>query len=458
MNKLLGQITLESCTKLLAYCQYYSIPYLSGRGLPASHLQRLTHWIGLPNMKIQSVRQHRFLAAHLVLMQAASLLQHDNNLWFCTPFVEHWIEQTPLEQYQSLISAIDRCWKTIVEQENLTDCFDSAYSTFVRQSLERQQNTDEKRVLSYAAWEKMSDVEWQLTIPSRLPTSVLFHLLQLGDWNPQESLRISAISIAKARQHGYGINFIEPLLTEATQQVLTPTQQAQLLDWYLAAKNYQIQALYLLSTAQPGQLGEIMSNRRLARQIHEQISPRHAIISSSLITPLARWLVKQNKHLQAPILEDGEIKNKLHPSTFNWLGLKLLIDLKELLAIPFPAPNSLLDEAAGALTPEEQTDLAYMAQQIIHELKQAIRGKDAFFPTQEAISHEVIEQVSQAIETESALLIAYQALGEVKPCKRQIQPLRLESRGNLYYLYAYCYRAETNLIFRLDRITSLEIV
>ena len=456
MNQLSGHITLESVVKLLTYFQYYTIPYLSGRGLPAPHLQRLTRWLGAPDNKLQTIQRHRFLAAHLILTQAAGLLQHDNIQWFCTPFVEQWLQKTTVAQFQPLIEAIDRCyWKTVVERENLSACFDGAYSTFVRQSLKRHQNAKENQEVHYASWERIADAEWQLTLPSGLPPERLFHLLQLGEWNPDEPLRISAMSIAKARQHGYGINFIEHLLSEATQQALTQSQQAHLLNWYLAADHYQIQAAYLLSTAQPDQLAEIITNRRLARRIHEQIAPRQAIVSSALITPLARWLAKQNKHLQAPNLENSAIEKEGDASSYHWLGLKLLIDLKDLLALPIPAPHGLLDEAAAALSLEEQTELAFMAQHIIQELKQAFRGKDAFFPAQEAVSQAVVEQVSQAVEKESALTISYQALGEVKPSLRKIQPLRLENRGNLYYLNAYCYRAETNLTFRLDRIQEI---
>ena len=457
MTTFLGHITLDSITKVLAYCHNYTIPYLSGRGLPAPHLQRLALWLNLPDDKLQTIRQHRFLAAHMILVQAADLLRHDNNLWFCSPFVEQWLQQEPFAQCQTFIEAIDRCsWKMVMERENLTACFDEAYSTFIRQSLARQQDAEGKPSDCFASWVSLSDVVWQLALPPALPPEWLFHLLQLGEWNPQEPLCISAITIAQARQHGYGINFIEQILSKVIPQGLTLSQQSQLLEWYLAAEQYQIQAAYLLSTAQPGQLAEIMANRRLARKIHRQISPRYALVSPALVTPLKRWLAKQDKYLQAPQVEEGEFNLEWESSAFNWLGLKLLIDLKELLALPMPAPHGLLDEVTAVLSPEEQTELSFTAHHIMGELKQAIRGKDAFFPAREAMPQRFSDQISQAIELESVLIIEYQALGEFKPSRRQIQPLRLENRGNLNYLFAYCYRAETNLTFRLDRITHLD--
>lgn len=458
VNHLSGHLTLETCTQVLAYSHYYTIPYLSCRGLPARHLQRLALWLGLPDDKLQTIRHHRFLAAHLVLLQATGLLQHETNQWFCSLFVEQWLQKTPFAQYQTLIEAIDRCsWETVAERENLSACFDDAYSTFVRQSLENQQRTQSSQEGGHAIWKSITDEEWQLALPAGLPPKTLFHLLQLGEWDPQEPLRISALTVAKTRQKGYGINYIEHLLTEATQQNLPQPQQAQLVNWYMAAEHYQIQAAYLLSTAQPEQLAKIMANGRLNRKIHEQISSRHAIVSPALITPLARWLAKQNKYLQAPNLEADIMKPDWDASAFTWLGLKLLIDLRELLTLPFPAPFGLLDEMAATLTPEEQTELRCMAHDVIQELRQALRGKDAFLPAQKTVSQEMLDQISQAIEQGAPLMITYQALGEIKPSMRHIQPLRLESRANLYYLYAYCYRAETNLTFRLDRVSQLAI-
>ncbi|MBK7180896.1 MAG: WYL domain-containing protein, partial [Chloroflexi bacterium] len=68
-----------------------------------------------------------------------------------------------------------------------------------------------------------------------------------------------------------------------------------------------------------------------------------------------------------------------------------------------------------------------------------------------------IDLVQQALRQERSLQINYQPLGSSQPSWREVQPLRLEQRGALYYLYAYCLRAETNLTFRLDRIHDIAL-
>jgi hypothetical protein len=283
-----------------------------------------------------------------------------------------------------------------------------------------------------------------------------FYLLQIGEWDLQQTVCLTPLTIAQAKQRGYGPNFIEHQLVEATQQLLSSAQREQLLTWYLAADNYEVQAVYLFSSAQPDQLADIMKIQRLSRHIHQQISPRHAIVSPRLIQPLQRWLAKQNKFLQAPPLQNEATGNTRQDSAYTWLGLKLLVALKAFLALPIPSPHSLLDEVSAAISPEEQTELGFMVENVMQELKLAIRGKDIFLPALTAVPPQVLEKIQQAITAESALTIAYQALGDMKASFRRIQPMRLAQRGSLYYLYAYCYRTETNLTFRLDRIQQIE--
>ncbi|MCP4358117.1 MAG: WYL domain-containing protein, partial [Chloroflexi bacterium] len=59
------------------------------------------------------------------------------------------------------------------------------------------------------------------------------------------------------------------------------------------------------------------------------------------------------------------------------------------------------------------------------------------------------------IQKQTPLTLNYQALHAPTPKQHIVEPLRLEQRGDLFYLYAYSYRAEANLTFRLDRLTAI---
>jgi predicted DNA-binding transcriptional regulator YafY len=68
---------------------------------------------------------------------------------------------------------------------------------------------------------------------------------------------------------------------------------------------------------------------------------------------------------------------------------------------------------------------------------------------------QTLVQLETAIADQAALLIEYQSLGDYQPQYRRIQPYRLEQKDKLHYLYAYCYRAEADLTFRVDRISVI---
>lgn len=454
MHHLLGHITLNSITILLAYFHHYTLSYLSSRGLQARHLQRLSYWVQIPKQTMKTLRQHKFLMAHIVLMQAAELLEHDGHQWCCSLFVERWLQMSSTDQYQLLIDAIDDgSWDAILQKERWTTHFDGAYSSFVKQSLKRQQVSETLDIVEPAIWEEITQDRWLLWLPKNLSPERLFHLLQLGEWEPNQPLHMTSLTIAQAKQRGYTLAFIEQQLSEATHQPLSTLQKESLHNWYAEADDYHLQAVYLLHTKRPSQLSAIMTNRRLSACIYEQISPRHAIVSSAIKKPLQKWLQKQNKLLTS--YHDKSEALMWPAPAYSWLSLKLLIELKALLSLSIPAPYNLLSEIAGLLTETQQTELAFMAEDIIEELKQALKGKDAFLPAPYPVPDVTIAQVEQAIASETVMGITYQALGEQTPSHRRIQPVRLEKRGNLYYLFAYCYRAEANRTFRLDRITDM---
>jgi proteasome accessory factor C len=85
-----------------------------------------------------------------------------------------------------------------------------------------------------------------------------------------------------------------------------------------------------------------------------------------------------------------------------------------------------------------------------------VTGMLFFQPEKEQIQSFYIAAVRRALVEERPLSIAYQAFSDSEPHRRLVEPLRLEERGQSYYLYAYCYRAEADRVFRLDRLHECE--
>src|SRR5690606_26164255 len=104
------------------------------------------------------------------------------------------------------------------------------------------------------------------------------------------------------------------------------------------------------------------------------------------------------------------------------------------------------------LTEEQLTELEGLAKQIVDGVRQAIRGRDAFFPAEEPADPEILTCLQEAIAEEQDVEITYQSLVDKQPYPRRVSPLWLEEKGELLYLHAYCHLAEAERVYRLDRI------
>jgi hypothetical protein len=281
-------------------------------------------------------------------------------------------------------------------------------------------------------------------------------MLQLGHWSPGQALRCTPVTLAEATERGYSFSIVEGLLAAATGAPLPAEKRRQLVEWTSRQGTYRLRPVYLLSTKQPQQLAAVAADGRLRRHFQAQIAPRHAIVAPALIAPLGRWLAQRGFLLAAPPMTAESAGDP--DAVYTWLGLRLLTGLAGLVELPFRPPYSSLAQAEARLEPQQLTDLEAQAEAIVDSLRAAIRGRDAFFPANEPADLERLALIQQALAQERQLDIAYQSLVDDAPHRRRVEPLRLEQRGALYYLHAYCHLAEADRVFRLDRIHACAIV
>jgi hypothetical protein len=386
--------------------------------MPIAELRRLAQHIGQVNTSFNHIQEHKLLAAHLVLLYAANLLCHDDQLWYCSPFINDWLIADGVTQATSLVQAIEQChWTTTATETGLIDIFDEAYATWLGQCLSReaQRQTSSQ---SPAQWESQSAETWLLHLPDTMPAHTFFHIYQFGHWLPPSLIQITPLTLATARQRGYALAFIEFILDSATGTTLTEVQQSQLADWYQQAGDYQIESAFLLSVNRPDQMSAIFQRKNLRHLIERQLSPRHAVVQSAIIPPLTKWLAKQSYILQSPVMDNAT--DNLSPTEYHWLGLRLLAELGQLIPLPVPPPSDLLEHSQGTLPPTQQDRLTQLAGSIIESLRAAIRGRDAFFPAQHPVPAETLGLLRQAVYDEFPLLICYQALGETEPTWREV--------------------------------------
>ncbi|MCA9931683.1 MAG: WYL domain-containing protein [Anaerolineales bacterium] len=454
-------ITIQSATLTLAYLHMHRAPYLRGRCLSNTHLRRLSAWLGYPNPTLRSIRKQPVLAANLAALHASSLLTFETGLWIGTPDLFEWLRQPPVDQLEMLKRPFVDPYpiKTTIDDLNLHDILPLDYRTYIKQQLSHQQtNQPTTETYEQATWKTIKPEQWQLNLPLNLSTRLHFHLRQLGAWMPGKPLTCTPITINRAIRRGYSVLSITSFLEQVVGEPLSPTHEQILTGWIRRRDIVTLHPINLLSTRQPAQMAHILSNRRLRDRVRKQLSPRHAVVASDIQEPLRKWLAKQNIPLNTPEPTAPPAKKQtLSTAAYAHLGMQILAGLSDFIPPTITLPTAALEEVSAQLDAATLAHLNTQAQTILDGLQSVIRGRDAFYPAQFTPPATWFDLIDQALNDDLTLQIDYQTLGDTSPRTRQIQPLHLEQRGELYYLYAYCTLAERNLTFRLDRIHALQL-
>ncbi len=451
--------SLCACANTLAYLHHYTPNWLPrGRYLAPRHLRVLAAWLGRPEPTLRTIRNHPALATHLSLLHAARLLPAEGSRLTPTPEAHTWLHASPAQQKRQLLTAASDTahWESVLTRLGWQTMVGPDRQAFARQQLSAQ---DINAAPANARWlPAASDGAWRLHLPPSLPLWMRFDLHQLGNWTAPDTLHCTSLTIVQAMHNGYSERFINWLLQTATGQPLEPERAARLAHLRRQTRAYLVQPGLLLTTSRPAYLQEILNQASLRPLIRQQLSPRHALLNPHLLPRFHSWLRKQGHTLHSPP-EPGAAGKGIGDAPFTYLSLRVLQGLADVTPLAARPAAALLDDAASAdqLTPLQRADLDRQAQDILESLRQAVQGRDAFFPPLAPPTPEVLALVRRAIEHETLLHGVYQSLGDHQPRFRRLLPIRLEQRGELYYLHAYCYQAEAELVYRLDRFHEVTV-
>ncbi|MCA9983220.1 MAG: WYL domain-containing protein [Anaerolineales bacterium] len=445
----LAPLSLARC---LAYLHYFTPAYLQGRCFAASHLRALSRWSGAPDDSLRSLRQAPRLLYHVALLQGLNAVDHRDGCWLLLPSAHDWLNADPARQVKMLqgLLADETGWLALTTELGLGELLATQQQP---QLLAHLETLAPPEPAGPAHWSEPDS--WELTLPASLPIWLQFELLQLGEWVGDGRLTLTPLHVARACQRGRAEAQILWLLEQALEAPLSTERAATLATWCRAARSHSVRQVTLLETAQPDEMAAILAQKRWRPEIVSQIGPRHTLISADLIPQLARWLAQQDIQL-ADMTEAAPANSACGDSLeWSWLGLRILLDLGRLLPLPVPDSAAALAALDNQLPAARRAELAARAEQILAAVKDAISGIDTFYPATAGSGDRWLVPLNRALQAGQPVTIRYLALGQRFPLERQVQPLRLEKRGALYYLYAYCYRVEENRTFRLDRIEAV---
>jgi hypothetical protein len=346
---------------------------------------------------------HSCLATHIALLKAADLLDVTGSHLTTKPVVTSWLHTDPTDQIQQMLTILHSpIWEDTLTQFRWQKTIPIDYTAYIQQTLQRQQ-TNPPLQPEPAHWHKPpADKVWQLHLPTTLPLWQQFDLRQLGHWLPGQPLTCTPHSIAQAVQRGYGITFIQWLLEHALHTPLSRTQQKQLHQWNRHNQTYQLPPVILLSTTHPEHLSQILRRKRLRTAVHQQISPRHAIVTQEMAPNLEKWLTKQNYTLHQPTASTNEPPYQ-SPAAQQWLHARILIGLSQIIPLPFPPPHAVIERLGQQLPANEQTQLEQLAQKTLQNITPALRGRDTFFPARQSPAPQTIALIRQAICNETRI-------------------------------------------------------
>jgi predicted DNA-binding transcriptional regulator YafY len=133
--------------------------------------------------------------------------------------------------------------------------------------------------------------------------------------------------------------------------------------------------------------------------------------------------------------------------------------LGQWLDLPQPLASGMLDDLATQLDSATQSAVEQAYQQTIERLTQVIDGyaPRLDFSMNGLPQEQTLPIIQQALREEHDLDMTYWSAGRGLQTKRCIQPYRIEFKGKIAYLYAYCYQARDERCFRVDRIEQIKI-
>ena len=209
-------VTPYSLTLLLAYLHNYTPERLPrGHFIAPNHLRLMAEWIGLPAPGLRSIRQHRFLAAHFALLQAAGFIAPTGTRLIPLPAITTWLHASPTDQFHHLLAALqdNPGWQQTCSHLGLEGVLTEDLTLYLQQLLTRQLAALSLEETGVAQWLTDSTADsitasttdvWLLDLPVTLPLWLHFDLRQLGGWSPENPLVCTPLSIATATHRGYG--------------------------------------------------------------------------------------------------------------------------------------------------------------------------------------------------------------------------------------------------------------
>jgi hypothetical protein len=256
-------------------------------------------------------------------------------------------------------------------------------------------------------------------------------------------------------QQGRHVDGLLTLLEQAAGP-LPPLVVGACYRWAAEVDRLQVRRITVLEAQDPDLLQDLTAERRIRETLLETLSARAVRVDASQLDALLRRLAYRDLYprldLPAPAPEP---ETDLSAEARITLGAALAVyaTLTDRLSADVRPPHTLARQWRRRLTDAERDALERRVETLLDALRQATPSPiEDHLP---APTGEILAVLEQAIAESASVKIRYYTAGRDHVTERRVDPLRLEWRGEVAYLIAYCHLRQAQRVFRVDRIETL---
>lgn len=308
-------------------------------------------------------------------------------------------------------------------------------------------------------WEYMPSEGWrimgnQLLVPFPPNWKWVWELEKFIQPCAPGSYPLDTASLRLANQRGARDH--KPSLRQILEQGVAEPLPDGLLQVLVDAPEIRIVQGVVLEFSHPEELRRLRQHSGMRHKMDGMLSPRHVVLNPWRGHQVLRQLHRRG-YLSEADLAGVPMDRPLtacSPGFFSKSDrafLLSLILLAEGLQNGFTPPPGLIARLTDGLDHALRASAARRATQALNQIQPLPPWEPEESPP--PIPDETLVTMLQAaIDRGEAVDVLYQASGRHTPEYRHLSPLILETRGERFYLLAYCHSRRANRTFRLDRL------
>jgi hypothetical protein len=298
-----------------------------------------------------------------------------------------------------------------------------------------------------------------LYAPVALPLSDRFALEALAPPDPGSPgrYRLTRPRFQRALQRGHTAEGVVNFLERASDNPLPAPALGVFYRWAETFGAITIRQAVLLQTRDPAQMEDLTARRRLRETLGATLNARTIEVKAERLEALLRRLEYRgvvpyidlpDPHPESLTGQESEAERAAIVA-----ALQVYAHLADALGQASRPAYALIRRWREALPMALREAADHRAEDLIEALHRAdpLEMEDRLpQPT-----GPLLEALEVAIEAGESVEIDYYTAGRVHQTTRRVDPLRLEWRGDVVYLIAYCHLRSDQRVFRVDRIERI---